>query len=656
MPFRCKSSFLTIIFSVLIFCAVQAQASKSDSLIKVLQSQREDTNAVKTIHRICVAMLEESNPQGSLDYAKKGIAMAERLKLGRPLINQYYHAGKACILLSNYDEAFKYLDYAIKNGKEYEKLYPQCLSAMGTVCIKQGNYPKALDYLLESLKIKEEMKDSVGIISTRSNIGNLYAKMKDRDKAMAEYRKCLAIAVHTSDDQLASTYINIANAFVLFDKRDSSDHYLLKALEICRRDNNKRTLMVLYGNLGLNASDAGDTKKAEAYFFEVIKVCEEIGNKEFIGSTYSSLAELYFRNKDYSKAILYGEKSLKAALEMGILSSQLDARGVLFDAYKASGKSAQALEQYEKLAVVRDSMLGAEKQKEVTRKELNFEFEKKEALQKAEQDKIAALAEEEKEKQRVILYAVCAGFLLLAIIAVIIYRSLRRNKEQNKIISLQKEMVEEKQKEILDSIHYAERIQKTLLANHDEVNKVIPDSFVYFQPKDIVSGDFYWATHTQNKNGIEQLYLTVADSTGHGVPGAFMSLLNISFLNEAINEKEIHQPNEVLNHVRKRLIESMEGRQDGMDAILMRFIGSGGNMKIDYAAAHNAPLLIRNGELLHLKADKMPVGKGEKTDDFTLHSIEVKKGDLLYLYTDGYPDQFGGAQGKKFKYKQLEQF
>jgi serine phosphatase RsbU (regulator of sigma subunit) len=216
--------------------------------------------------------------------------------------------------------------------------------------------------------------------------------------------------------------------------------------------------------------------------------------------------------------------------------------------------------------------------------------------------------------------------------------------------------LEEKNKEILDSIHYARSIQRTLLAQAAFLKEHLPEHFVFFKPKDIVSGDFYWSTAIQETGPAQgDVYLAVCDSTGHGVPGAFMSLLNISFLNEAINEKNIFAPNEVLNHVRQRLIEtiSKEGGQDGMDGILVRIDKN--RKKVYYAAANNSPLLIRNNELSILSADKMPVGKGEKSDPFVLHVIEVQAGDTLYLYTDGYADQFGGPKGKKFKYKQLDE-
>ena len=208
----------------------------------------------------------------------------------------------------------------------------------------------------------------------------------------------------------------------------------------------------------------------------------------------------------------------------------------------------------------------------------------------------------------------------------------------------------EKNKEVLDSIHYASRIQNTLLAHESFIQQHLPRHFIFFKPKDIVSGDFYWATQKENR-----FYIAVCDSTGHGVPGAFMSLLNISFLNEAINEKNITKPNEIFNHVRSRLIEniSRDGGQDGMDGILL-CLDKASN-KFSYAAAHNHPLLLRNNEVVKLKADKMPVGKGEKSESFNLHELQLQKDDCLYLFTDGYADQFGGKEGKKFLNKQLQE-
>jgi serine phosphatase RsbU (regulator of sigma subunit) len=225
----------------------------------------------------------------------------------------------------------------------------------------------------------------------------------------------------------------------------------------------------------------------------------------------------------------------------------------------------------------------------------------------------------------------------------------------------QKEELKEKNKEIIDSINYAKRIQQTLLAHEDVLKKNLPEYFIYFDPKDIVSGDFYWASSIDERNEKQEtrnkklFYLAICDSTGHGVPGAFMSLLNIGFLTEAINEKGIRKPNEVLNFVRQRLIDniSKDGQKDGFDGILICIEKSEGKTKVSYAAANNAPVLVRNNELKELDADRMPVGVGERKDDFKNFELEIQKGDILYLYTDGFADQFGGPKGKKFKYKQL---
>ncbi len=247
------------------------------------------------------------------------------------------------------------------------------------------------------------------------------------------------------------------------------------------------------------------------------------------------------------------------------------------------------------------------------------------------------------------------NLVFLFFITIIFFTFFRReNVLFQKAILEQKDIIEEKQKEILDSIAYAKRIQFSLLASQNLLRSNLPDHFVLFKPKDVVSGDFYWATPTPE--GF--IYIT-ADCTGHGVPGAFMSLLNISKLSQVINENKINRPDIILNHIRTEIInalnaEGSEESKDGMDAVLCKLDIP--NMKLQYAAANNPFYIIRNKELIVCKADKMPVGKGhDDTLSFTFNEIALQKGDLIYTFTDGYADQFGGVKGKKFKYKQLEE-
>jgi serine phosphatase RsbU (regulator of sigma subunit) len=225
--------------------------------------------------------------------------------------------------------------------------------------------------------------------------------------------------------------------------------------------------------------------------------------------------------------------------------------------------------------------------------------------------------------------------------------------ERTKKISDQKHLIEEKHKEITDSINYAERIQKSFLATKELLDDNLKEYFVFFQPKDVVSGDFYWASKLNNG----QFALVTADSTGHGVPGAIMSLLNITSLEKAI--ESLVEPSVILNHTRKTIIErlkkdgSAEGGKDGMDCSLISFDFK--NNKLTYSAANNPIWIVREKELLEFDPDKMPVGKHDRDNiPFTQHEIELQKGDVVYAITDGMPDQFGGPNGKKYKYKPLK--
>ncbi len=226
--------------------------------------------------------------------------------------------------------------------------------------------------------------------------------------------------------------------------------------------------------------------------------------------------------------------------------------------------------------------------------------------------------------------------------------------ERTEEVVRQRHIVEEKHKEITDSINYAERIQRSFLASKDLLDENLKDHFVFFKPKDVVSGDFYFAEKLNNGSFL----LATADSTGHGVPGAIMSLLNITSLEKAIENQD--QPSDILNTTRKIIIErlkndgSAEGGKDGMDCSVICFDFK--KKKIIISAANNPVWIVRGSETIEIKPDKMPVGKHDKQDvSFTQQTIDIKKGDVIYTITDGFSDQFGGSLGKKFMSKKLRE-
>lgn len=209
--------------------------------------------------------------------------------------------------------------------------------------------------------------------------------------------------------------------------------------------------------------------------------------------------------------------------------------------------------------------------------------------------------------------------------------------------------VEEKQKEITDSINYAKRIQEAILPSFDFIKSHLPNSFIYYQPKDIVAGDFYWAEKVGN-----DFFIAAADCTGHGVPGALVSVVCCNALNRTVNEFKLTEPGKILDKTRELVLESFSKNggdiKDGMDISL---ISINGNI-VKWAGANNPLWYYQNNELKEIKANKQPIGKTDNPEPFTTHTIELQKGDSLYLFTDGFADQFGGPKGKKFKYKQLE--
>lgn len=224
------------------------------------------------------------------------------------------------------------------------------------------------------------------------------------------------------------------------------------------------------------------------------------------------------------------------------------------------------------------------------------------------------------------------------------------HKEKERINEIKIE-IERKHKEITDSINYAKRIQVAILKDTDYVSPHLPEHFVLFKPRDVVSGDFYWTHEKEN-----DWYVAAIDCTGHGVPGAFLTMLGSAFLNEICSVADLLTPAEVLNRLRDKIIKELSGQgeiKDGMDLSLCKI-----NLKtkeMQWAGANNPLWYIQNGEMKDITADKQPIGIYEIMKPFTNHTIQLAKGDSVYLFTDGYADQFGGPKEKKFKYKPLQE-
>ena len=598
-------------------------AQNTDSLGALLKTKLADTTRVQILNKLSRNYVV-SNPDTAFEFARQAVELAEKVHDSKGIALSYLNIGRTYYFLSDNGKA---LEFSFKSLTEYEKLNDKkgiatAANNVGGIYYVQKSLSNAMTFYQRALKIYEELGEQAKKAALLGNIGGIYYEQVKYDEALKYYYTAMAILKNDPSQLyvLSTTYASIANCYwyKLDFKKALEFHF--KALTIKKELNDNNGICITLANIGGMYNDLNKPDSAIKYLNEAIKMGRVQNNRGALTNAYAFLSNSYELKGDLKKA--NGLLRLFGFMKDSIYNSE------------TTTKMAEVLSQYE-----------ADKKE----RERDLIEKAKEEIQNAKL-----------EKQRLMTTTISVVAVLIFILLIFIFRSFKQKQKANTIINRQKELaesqklqLEEKQKEIVDSINYAKRIQNTLLAHASYLQKHLPEHFVFFRPKDIVSGDFYWATSP--KDGKNLFYLAVCDSTGHGVPGAFMSLLNISFLNEAINEKGISEPGEILNYVRKRLIKniSQDGGQDGMDGIVICLNKNTG--EISYAAANNRPVLISNENFTELNCDRMPVGKSDKEESFKTYSVSAKKGDMLYLYTDGYADQFGGPKGKKFKYKALNE-
>ncbi len=613
------------------------------------------------------------DPEMAIVAAKKLMGLTKNIKTSKAYLTSYNALGLASLYTDHNENAVKYLDTLVKLAVVQRDTVFQSkgYGNLGLVYERLGNFKKAFTNYSLALRTADLLKNKSLTASSYGNLGNVSIRLFDYQAAVLYLKNAANIFDEFGPEKsLANQYNSLAQAYGGLKDKVNNKLYLLKAEKIYREIGERKALGTVLTNLGSMEADEHNYREAVKIFEEALAIkieMEDAGGQALILINLSSIyADLGQFNKA-SASIERANEIAKNQKDLYMQSEVVLKRAMLL---RVTGHYREAYNVLLNYMRLKDAVVGRETQLAVADYKEKYESEKKEfeidrltKLKEIDRLKIKQNEEQlDKEKaRRHLIIGVLSFTVVLFLVLMWAFINKRKNNDAltlknsqlehaNVEISHQKEEIMEKQIEILDSIYYARRIQQALLAHKDFVTKHIEQNFIYFKPKDIVSGDFYWATeHSGN------FYLAVCDSTGHGVPGAFMSLLNIGFLSEAIKEKEITKPNEIFNYVRQRLIESVnkDEQQDGMDGILLCINKT--TREITYSAAYNAPVLIRNTVIVELPKDKMPIGKGEKPEGFTLHHAQVQPGDSLYLYTDGYADQFGGTKGKKFKSRTLNE-
>jgi len=658
-----------LIILVVSFFSFVSSSQNVDSLLLVYRSNPSDLKAKNgLLSKLSWAYLY-INTDSAILFAKEHFEVANKIKDKSAMIDAYNHMAIAYSMRGEYETSLKYnfeilkFDTQAKDSSEIAKT----LNQIGINYQYMGDYPKALDYYYQALHIRENKKDARDIGDTYTCIGLVYYDLKDYKKAMEYLFKSLDLYKKVNDEEsIAGCYQNLANVFADAKDLKTALSYYNNSYSLYKKFNNLQGISASLHNLGSINHDLKQMDSSLFYYNKATAVYEQLGDQLGIASNNVSIGTTYLDLRKPNEAISFCEQGLKLSKEIQSPESANIACFCLSEAWKQKGDYKKAYEYYTLYISERDSLVNETRTKDITRKEMQYKFDRKSVADslKFESEKgIRDIKLKQEKNQRFVLYG---GLILVLVFAAFMFNRFKVTKKQKQVIELQKDLVEEKNKEITDSINYAKRLQEAILPPEKMWKEQLPESFILYRPKDIVAGDFYWMEKLSRQSTVgsqksEIILLAAADCTGHGVPGAMVSVVCSNALNRSVKEFGITEPGKILDKVKELVIETFEKSEnevkDGMDISLVaiEWNEQEKNYAIQWSGANNPLWYIRENKLMEITANKQPIGVHVDATDFTTHTIKLNKGDQIYLFTDGYADQFGGPKGKKFKYKQLEE-
>lgn len=623
------------IWFVLLFSNIlPGYSDELDSLLKLSATLKADTQKIRIEREIGYLL----NTQGR--YADARIHLNEALRIGNSLGDHhlygkiyndfgrtYFNQGNLAAAKDDFEIALKY-DQKDKNLSGIASGY----NNLGTVYHFNGDHVKAMSNYLTAQKYYEELKDTLGICKIADNLGILYREQKLYEKSEASHLYAYKLNQRLKNPVLfAKNNNNLANLYkTKGDYSKALTHYRT-ALEYKRKTNDPNGEALCLAGIAevhglLNAFDS-----SESYYKRSIELFRQTEDVDGVVNIYNNLVVMYNQQGRYKEAYQLGHIALDSARGVG--------RDLLSDAYISLADASYNLGEYKKAfellrqgKLLNDTIFNEENSSRINDLITRFEVEKKET-------ELNAKAEIERKKSELIMYGVGGILFVSLVFSGFIYNRF-------KVTSRQKDIIESQKKEITDSINYAKKIQSALLPAPDSLKEIFPQHFLLYLPKDILSGDFYWIHRVNDQEAL----FAVADCTGHGVPGSFVSSICMEKLNEAALVS--HSPSEILAIVNRQIKKTFRstndsGTRDGMDIALCYFNRNSGTLK--YAGANrNLFIISDNGDEKEIKATKASIaGHTSSNQQFEEVLLMVNNGDQLFLSTDGFTDQFGGEKGKK---------
>lgn len=694
-------------------------------LVKQYEKSGDKKEVAKMMNTIGDVYLEQKSLDKAIEFYDKTLKIREQQgdKKGIADVSEniavaFYDSGKYETAINYYEKSLQ-----IREKLNDKKGVVAVMNDLASVNENTFRYEKAIDYYQKSLKVSETLGDKETNVKILNKMANVYYENKELDKSIEFYEKSAKTGKELGNDKkVAESLNNIGVLYSSLGNLDKAEKYLKQSMTYYEKTNDKMAKSLSLNNLGNVNFEYKKLDKALDYYEQSLKIKEEL--KYFIGVATSlhNIGAVQFEMNDINKAVEYFRKSNKIAIEMNDKNLQSKNYKYLTDVCIKKNDYKGAYECYQNYAKANfviegdDSRLVSEmitddnQLSDATQiQNLKIEVQKQKVLAQFEASRnVLQLnlknleiekGKQEISKQRQLLYSALIGFIIILSFSIMLFRLYVQKKKANVLLAVkneeilqQKEEIEAQRdeievqrdyvvkqrdkisfqkQEITDSIVYAGLIQTAILPPTAYMNELLNNFFVYYRPRDIVSGDFYWTTSKGNKT-----IVVVADCTGHGVPGAFMSMLGISSLNEIVNKTKELDAAHVLNQLRDHIVDALHQRgdnksRDGMDISISVFDKDFTNLQ--FAGAYNPVYIVRNADnntleenlilqdictannekynLFEIKADKMPVSIYDNMSPFVNNEFKLLKGDTIYMFSDGYCDQFGGPDEKKFKAK-----
>lgn len=614
-------NFFTLFLCIFHSFSLFAQKSETDSLELLLKTELSDTIRINTLNRLAF-LYRNSDVKKAFVLANQAKELAEKNNYQNGLAESLGYLGLLHYREGRHDLA---VEAHLKSLRLYEKLNNKRFIAfryndLANVYVEQEFYDKARAYFNLSLAIKEEIKDEDGIVTTLKNIANLYVHQKNYHKALEISLRTLPRAEKNRNEKIIADLLSfIAECYLHLDSLEKSYTYYQRAYQLRLKTNDLYTIPRLLNGIGRIEHKKGNFAKAEEIYMHSIEIARKNNIKVAIKRAYEYLADLYEQKQDFSKAFHY-EKLANSYKDSLYNQKSNDRIGVLQSIFDDEKRQAEA-----------------EREKKIQATQIRL--------------------------RDIVIVASSIVAVLLALLTVALWRSNLEKTAKNKLLFEQKQAIELQNRNITASILYAKRIQEAILPPEQAFLKTFKNTFVWYQPKDIVSGDFYWFYEIEDNsselNG--EKIVAVADCTGHGVPGGFMSMIGNDLLDTIIIEKAVYNPAQILHELNRSLNEVLNKEvtqnMDGMEIAICRINTQ--KRTITYAGSMINLYLFENQNLIEYQSNKYYLG-GRNTEwdiEVTFHNQTIalqNSESTFYLITDGFQDQLGGEKYRKFSNKRLK--